>query len=365
MIHKQIANQFFAYGPYVKEMNLWLKYVDEVIIVAPCVQNSPPDPIDLPYIHQNIQIKVVPEFNLLSWGERFQTLVAIPSIFLTTVNQMRNADHIHLRCPGNMGLIGCLAQVLFPKKNKSAKYAGNWDPKSNQPKTYQLQQKILANEFLTRNMKVLVYGDWEPNNKNLLSFFTASYKETEKTNVKVKSLDDQIRLIFVGSLHSGKNPLISCKVIQILVEAGINCQLDLYGEGEERRVLEEFVSENGLFHFITLHGNVNAEILKSAFAKSHFLVFASESEGWPKAVAEAMFWGCLPVTTPVSCVPQMLGNGSRGDLVEKDPRVIAARIIHYLSNELEYQRKAKEAMTWSRQFTLEKFEEEIKKILIN
>ncbi len=363
VLHKQIGQQLYAYGPYVKEMNLWLNYVDELIVVAPVAHDTHPDPIDLPYVHQKIKMVRVPEFNLLSWRNRFQTLFAIPWIFYRVLSQMVIADHIHLRCPGNMGLIGCMTQILFPLKKKSAKYAGNWDPASQQPKSYRLQQNLLSNEFLTRNMKVLVYGDWEPNNKNLISFFTASYSESEKTEIEFRPLTGTLRLIFVGSLHPGKNPLISCLVVQMLIQAGVACQLDLYGEGQERKMLEEFVSRYKLDQSIHIHGNVNSQALKSAFKKSHFLLFASESEGWPKAVAEAMFWGCLPITTPVSCVPQMLGKGSRGDLIEKNPSLMAEKIIHYLSNEPEYQKKALEAMNWSRQFTLEKFEAEIKQIL--
>src|SRR5690606_34200508 len=48
---------------------------------------------------------------------------------------------------------------------------------------------------------------------------------------------------------------------------------------------------------------------------SHFLILASKSEGWPKAVAEAMFFGCILIVTPVSCVPWMLNYGSRGILI--------------------------------------------------
>lgn len=363
VVHKQVSGQFFAYGPYVKEMNLWLKYVEEVIILAPCVDHLPPDPIDLPYIHTNISIAAVPEFHLLTWKGKFQTLLNLPGIFLKAFTQVNKADHIHLRCPGNMGLIGCLTQVFFPRKKKSAKYAGNWDPMSAQPASYRFQQRILANEFWTKNMKVLVYGDWEPTNKNLLSFFTASYSENEKAEVLIRSLDQPIQLLFVGSLHSGKNPLISCQTAKILTESGIKCRLDLYGEGEERSALEEFITSNGMTGSITLHGNVNTQALKKAYSNSHFLVFASESEGWPKVVAEAMFWGCLPLTTPVSCVPQMLGHGSRGDLVEKNPKDMVEKIITYLSDESSYRQKALHAVSWSRQYTLEKFESELVKIL--
>jgi hypothetical protein len=31
-----------------------------------------------------------------------------------------------------------------------------------------------------------------------------------------------------------------------------------------------------------------------------------------KAIAEGMFWGCIPVGTAVSCVPFMLDEGKRG-----------------------------------------------------
>ena len=42
------------------------------------------------------------------------------------------------------------------------------------------------------------------------------------------------------------------------------------------------------------------------------LIFISKSEGWPKVVAESMWWGCIPISKPVSCIPEMLGYGKRG-----------------------------------------------------
>ena len=58
-----------------------------------------------------------------------------------------------------------------------------------------------------------------------------------------------------------------------------------------------------------LEGFSEKELLKKNYLKSHFLILPSKSEGWPKAVAEAMFFGCIPVATTVSCVPWMLGKG--------------------------------------------------------
>jgi hypothetical protein len=54
---------------------------------------------------------------------------------------MRVADHIHLRCPSN--IVGLLVQILFPNAQVLLN-AGNWDPKSKKPWSYQLQQWILT-----------------------------------------------------------------------------------------------------------------------------------------------------------------------------------------------------------------------------
>jgi glycosyltransferase involved in cell wall biosynthesis len=76
-----------------------------------------------------------------------------------------------------------------------------------------------------------------------------------------------------------------------------------------------------------------------------------------------MFWGCLPVTTRVSCVPQMLGDGSRGNLVSLEIDEVVKSIESDLDHPETYFQKTQAAADWSRQFTLEKFEKEIGQLL--
>lgn len=367
VVHKEIQGKFFAYGPYVREMNLWFNHVSEVIVVAPKRNQFQPDPIDLAYEHPKIVFVTVPEFDFLTWRSRTKAIVNLPLIFAKTLLSMSKADHIHLRCPGNMGLVGAVAQFFFPGKPKTAKYAGNWDPKSLQPFTYRLQQRIISNTFFSKKMKVLVYGDWGSSNPNLVSFFTASYHNNERvpTQARLLGINQLIRLIFVGSLHPGKNPQISCETVVELRKRGLNVRLDLFGEGQERQSLQHFIEVNKLTDCISLHGNVSSETLKRAYQESHFLVFASESEGWPKAVAESMFWACLPLTTAVSCVPQMIGEDKRGVLVSKNAEEIADKIYFLLRNSEVYSKKCEAAKQWARNYTLERFREEINKLLLN
>ena len=362
VVHSQSENGYFGYAPYVNEMNIWFKQVDKVIIVAPLKQYEK-SAIHEFYKHQNIEFVVVPEFSLISFSAVLKTIFSLPKLLYCIYLAMKKSHHIHLRCPGNMGLLGSIVQILFPNKKKTAKYAGNWDAKSSQPTSYKLQKYILSNTFLSKNMKVLVYGEWKNQSKNIVPFFTATYAENEKKSMLPLDFNGVIKFLFVGSLVAGKNPLYAIKIVEELKNRNYNVQLSLYGEGTEKKILENYILQNTLSDFIFLRGNRDKEYLKNRYSESHFLLLPSKSEGWPKVVAEAMFWCCLPVATPISCVPTMLDYGKRGILISEDFETTVLELEKLLKNHSLYVHKTKEALLWSRQYTLDQFEIEIKKLL--
>ena len=353
-----------AYGPYVKEMDLWFRHADEIMFVCPKAYDAKgqllrPFETNKPFKHLHI-----PEFDLTTWPNRFK---AIPQIFFIMFQMLRGmwwAQHIHLRCPGNTGLIAAFLQVLFPFKQKTAKYAGNWDWNSKQPWSYRMQQRILRNTFFTHHMQVMVYGNWPDKNRNIAPFFTASYSEKEIVDTPPRHLDQTIKLMYVGYMTPNKRPMLSVQVAEALHQKGIAAELNMFGNGSEKPKVEAYVAENKLEKVVKVHGNQPSDTVKAYFQQSHFLVFISQSEGWPKVVAESMFWGCVPITTRVSCVPEMVGNGRRGTLVSENLDSVLEAIEHWLANPAAYQTASAEGMDWSRNFTLEKFEAEIKKLMM-
>lgn len=357
-------NQYFAYAPYIQEMNIWARYVEELIIVAP-VSDGEQSSIMERYQHDSIRFQSIESIDVLNLKAIVKTIFKIPKISWSIFIAMKKADHIHLRCPGNIGLLGCLVQILFPNTPKTAKYAGNWDPKAKQPRSYRLQQWILRNTFLTRNMQVLVYGEWEGSTKNIKPFFTATYSEVDKVSMKVLDLKGKINFVFVGTLVPGKNPLYAIQLVEQLVQKGYVARLDLYGDGVEREALADYITANGLEGFIQLKGNQLQVCVTEAYQHSHFVLLPSKSEGWPKALAEGMFWGCVPVGTAVSCVPNMLGYGERGVLLQMDLEQDCQKLEAVLTNVATYKRQSQVASDWSRKYTLDVFEEEIKTIVKN
>jgi len=356
------AEKLEAYSPYLNEMEIWAKYAKKITFCCPIWQNDNgllTKPVNF-IIEKPIELH---EFNIKTVSNKFKSIWFISLNISIIFKAMQQADHIHLRCPGNMGLLGALVQIFFPNKPKTAKYAGNWDPKSKQPLSYKLQQWILSNTFLTRNMQVLVYGEWKNQTKNIKPFFTASYFDKEKLQPCLRNLDIEIKCLFVGTITEGKNPVYAIELIKRIRKKGIPIRLDLYGNGVDKNRLEAEITKNKWENFVCFKGNQSAETLKKAYQDSHFMLLPSKSEGWPKAVAEAMFWGCVPITTPVSCVPIMLGNGARGKLLTMDIEIDATEIIKLLQNENLYQKMSSEALLWSQKYTFNSFEKEIKLLL--
>lgn len=357
------ADGLYAYGPYVKEMNIWAKHVDELLVAAPISKNEISD-IHSPYQKKEIHLSVIPPVSVISLKEAFLAIFRIPFIMLKLFSIMRKADHIHLRCPGTIGLIGCWVQIFFPKKPKTAKYAGNWDPDAKQPRSYRIQKWLLSNTFLTRNMQVLVYGEWPEQTRNIRTFFTASYSKDKIPTHLSKEFQPPYRFLFVGSLSPGKRPVYSVEIIKGLREMGIDCSLDLFGDGTEREPLEQTITDNHLNAYVRLHGNQSAHVVEEAYRNSHFLLLPSKSEGWPKVVTESMFWGVIPMVTSISCVPWMLGKSERGLLLKHQLSTDIDAILKLLEESGGLKSKSEKAANWSRNYTLESFELAIKELLV-
>ena len=456
--HLKSGDRYYAYPPYVREMNIWLRHVEEVEVLGTrrtwdegkrgrgderTGRSGDGENMGIgetgtggnwekgiAYEHAKLTFTEVPAFNFLSFSASVKSVLKLPFIFFRILGVMRRADHLHLRCPGNVGLLACIAQIFFPSKPISAKYAGNWDPKAKQPWTYRFQKWILSNTFLTRNMQVLVYGEWPSQTQNVVPFFTASFSEKEIPELQEKLFSGPLTFLFVGNLVKGKRPLEAIKLVKDLnvdwkedTDQEIRANLEIYGDGPERKKLEDYVREHKLEEWISFKGSRPLGELKKAYQKAHFVVLPSKSEGWPKAIAEGMFFGCIPIATPVSCVPWMLGGGSRGVLLEnrlldtfqksrqfecssnpaeagwkngsrtgfsetpacrqgrlevtvgggkKEWSVFSdqwseevERIMEVMTNPQKMKQMSEEAKKWSQQYTLEKFEKAIEGVLLN
>src|SRR6056297_428286 len=106
VLHRENKGRYYAYSPYVREMNLWFKYAEEVEILAPVSKGKSKTSVKTlrsgePYRH--LRFREIASFHLLSLPASIAAFLKMPVIFLKILRAMRNADHLHIRCPGNIG----------------------------------------------------------------------------------------------------------------------------------------------------------------------------------------------------------------------------------------------------------------------
>jgi len=362
--HKVKDGKYYSYGPYVREMNIWTKYADRILVIGPRDVNNDIGEIDAPY-NQSVSYSEVKAFNITSVYNVLRTLVLVPFISFKIYRVMRKADHIHLRCPCNMSLLGAFVQILLPSKRKTVKYAGNWDYDSKQPRAYRMQQNILKNTFLSKKIKVLVYGDWADATDNMIPFISATYRNNEKIPYAAKDYSNKIKFVFTANLVVGKRPLMTIKIIELLRKNGIDAEIHMFGDGPLMNEALSYIKENNLSDYVFMKGNQDRETIKECLQDAHFSILPSKSEGWPKAIAEGMFFGSIPISTKISCLPWMLDYGKRGILIENDINKALDTILEHLDKGGEYLTEmSRAAMEWSQVYTLDKLDEEIGKLVI-
>ena len=118
MEHKEKDGQFYGYGPYVSEMNMWTSHFNNVIVVGFFNFSKNIDQIELPYIHPNVNLIRIPKFNIKSISCILKLICNLPILLYRMTCVMRKADHLHFRCPSNVSAIASVVQVFFPKKPK-------------------------------------------------------------------------------------------------------------------------------------------------------------------------------------------------------------------------------------------------------
>ncbi|AWH72864.1 glycosyl transferase family 1 [Dokdonia sp. Dokd-P16] len=350
-----------AYAPYVKEMDIWMQHARDVSFVCPTKYGR--KLLTQAFQRQDFKVQSLRRLEFHSALSAVISFLTIPYQAIVLWNSMRKADHIHLRCPGNLALLASMIQVTLPRKRKTVKYAGNWDPASKQPLAYKMQKWILSNTALTKNMQVLVYGEWKSQAKNIKSFFTASYYNNEKEPIIKRDFKHPLKAMYVGTMGVNKRPFETVALIKSLRSSGLDITLEMYGDGPAVEDIKWYRKENGLLDQIVIRGNQPGHVVKEAYKNADLLILLSKSEGWPKVVAEAMFWGVVPIVSSVSCVPWMIANGERGILVNNPEDIDIEYLRNQLTNKEALAQMSKDAAEWSRQYTMDTFAQEVKKLL--
>jgi glycosyltransferase involved in cell wall biosynthesis len=354
-----------GWAPTITEIEYLATIFEHVIHAAPIYENAGPSSI-ISYKKSNITyVPLIPSGGM-GLKKKFQVILTSLKNLCIIHKILKDADFFQFRAPTGMGVILIPYLTLFSGRRGWFKYAGNW-MEANAPLSYKFQRFWFSN--LTK-IPVTINGKWLNQKKHLFTFDNPCLTQEDildgNTNAATKTFNDKINFIFIGKL-------VDSKGVQRILDAFALIPKDhprlgrliLIGDGPNISHYQDFVSNQGInadFKGFMLKGQINSELLLA-----HVLLLPSDSEGFPKVVAEGLNFSCIPIVSNVSCVDQYIHNEVNGLLLAQNNKQLLMEAILWILNQppVKLVKMAKEGRRNIEKFTYKSYLDCIKVLIFH
>ena len=302
-------------GSTVTEINHLVSIFDEIHHIAMLHPIEAPASA-LPYTSDRIKFIPIKAVGGVGIINKFKVLFQAPAVLNTIQKTLKKSSCFQFRAPTGIGVYVIPYLILFSTKLGWFKYAGNWNQKGA-PVAYRFQKWLLKKQ----RRKVTINGQWPNQPKHCLTFenpcLTMLDIETGNQVVQHKSIKDtSIDLCFVGRLEHEKGIGLFIEALHKLDNDSKSKigKVHIVGSGKQSKSYEQ-MTVNSSLEFI-FYGVLSRHDVHEVYKKSHAIVLPSASEGFPKVIAEALNYGCIPVVTDVSAVAHYVIHEKNGFLLD-------------------------------------------------
>lgn len=352
--YKSADGTLVGWGPTITEINHLLEVFDTIYHIAMFYDISAPNSA-LAYMSDRVIFVPLPALGGQTLGAKLQMLWKSPKVLQIIHKTLKKVDWFQFRAPTGIGVYVIPFLILCSNKPGWFKYAGNWN-QEKPPLGYGLQRWLLKQQ----SRIVTINGNWAGQPKHCLTFENPCLTALELIEGarlgKQKSIEGKLTYCFVGRLEKPKGVE---RIIQAFDDLSTEEKnridvVHLVGEGSSMSYFKS-IAEKSEVNFI-FHGALSREqVFKIYVASQFFLMPTTASEGFPKAIAEAMNFGCIPIVTNISSIGQYVKQMKTGLCVEGRTRKelnIALKRSWVLNNDdflriLENQRPIVEKFSFS------------------
>lgn len=355
------AGKLLVFDPVLRELKVVQDMFDNIIWLGARTlhKKATLKPVDSNKIHA----EMLPCVSRNGWINIFFVLLTYPVFLFRILKYLPQATHVHTRAPSHPAFLMILLSLWDKKRIYAHKYAGEWTDK-NIPLTYRIQRSLLK-RVRKQNIKVIISGKNEEESANVHDMQNPCIygHEIEAMNAigLQKNFDNELHLLFVGNLMPSKGIM---QLLEALQSNELNKrykQLHIAGGG---RLLDE-VKENAKANQrirITVAGDISREALNKLYADAHFLVLPSSSESFPKVVAEAAAYGCIPVTTSLSAITRQITDGVNGFLMTDNTPGSITETLNRVAGNTQLSAISNNAIEMSKLFTYERFRQRMARV---
>jgi glycosyltransferase involved in cell wall biosynthesis len=327
--YKTTDGTIVGWGPTVNEINHLLDVFDTIYHVAMLHDGEAP-PSAIAYTSDRVKFVALKPSGGRSVLSKFRTIFNAPCVISTVSKTLKAADYFQLRTPTGVGVYLIPYLTWFSKKKGWYKYAGNWN-QDHPPLGYRLQRYLLKKQ----SRPVTINGQWDAQPTHCISFENPCLTVQDLIDgvsiSKDKTYKGPLNFCFVGRLERPKGVEVILKAFSLLtaVEKQRIGTVHFVGDGQEAEYFKLLAKEIPSISFL-FHGFLSRQDVFKIYEQSHiFMLPSMASEGFPKVIAEAMNFGCIPLVSNVSSISQYIDatNGYVLDVVTNDTMAIQLKTI--------------------------------------
>jgi glycosyltransferase involved in cell wall biosynthesis len=226
----------------------------------------------------------------------------------------RKVEHVHAHFATNPAAVAMLARVLGGPTYSFTVHG---------PEDFDLAHSLSLDEKIGRARFVVAishfarsqlyrwcaHADW-PKIQIVRCGVTRTFLDAPKTAIPAEP-----RLLNIGRLTPAKGQLLLVEAAHRLAQEGLRFAIDLVGDGELRRPLEELIERHGLGDRVRLLGWQTEPEVREHFMRARALVLPSFAEGLPVVIMESLALGRPVIATAIAGVSELVRAGENGWLI--------------------------------------------------
>jgi glycosyltransferase involved in cell wall biosynthesis len=334
----------------VEEIDQLGKIFDRIIHIA-CWHKSGNTVGMRPYKSPGIEFIPIPPYGGSGW-KKLSVIWTAPWIIYVVFSNLRRSSCFHFRAPTAMGVYLIPLLTLFTTKKGWFKYAGNW-VHPQPPLSYRWQRFFLKH---WQQRKVTVNGKWPDSLPHIQAFENPCLHQynvlASKQFVSQKYFEPPFEFCFVGRLDKSKGFDVA---VAALLKFDPRYIKHIWVVGELVEKDKWTARTQGLP--LSFLGFLDRDEVLKYLIRSNFLLLPTQSEGFPKVVAEGWSVGCLPIVTDVSSIGQYVMNNINGftfNLQQRNPDDLA-NLLFSLKGNIDFKAMVKRGYEQAQLFTFEKY----------
>lgn len=144
-----------------------------------------------------------------------------------------------------------------------------------------------------------------------------------------------LKILYIGKIEPRRDPIFIIEVLRQVIDKGIKAHLYIIGSGKDKYVnyCHEYAKKIGMEKNITWQEKCEQKYLSNIYKQTDIFLLPTNYEIFGMVLLEAMYYGCIVITTLNGGSSELINNGENGIIInEKKPQIWSKKIIEIMND---------------------------------